>query len=168
MPSNHLEDLIAEWYQFKGYFVRKNIPVNPRPQGGFETELDIVAFNPETKHLVHIEPSLDADSWDNRQRRYEKKFKAGKDHIPKMFASLVTQSHPIDQIAVFVFCSKNTHSNIGGGKILHDSVLMADIFKEIKDRKLDKKAIPEQFPLLRTLQYVAEYWRDILAVYETR
>jgi hypothetical protein len=27
MPRNHLEDLVAEWYEFRGYFVRRNVQV---------------------------------------------------------------------------------------------------------------------------------------------
>ena len=60
MAVNHLEQLVAEWYEYQGYFVRKNVLVGKRAKGGYECELDIVAFNPATKKLVHIEPSLDA------------------------------------------------------------------------------------------------------------
>jgi hypothetical protein len=46
MAGNHLEDLVAEWYQFQGFFVRRNIQVGKRLRGGYECELDIVAFQP--------------------------------------------------------------------------------------------------------------------------
>ena len=62
MATNHLEQLIAEWYEFKGYFVRRNVHVGKRTKGGYDCELDVVAFNPCEKKLVHIEPSLDAHS----------------------------------------------------------------------------------------------------------
>jgi hypothetical protein len=42
---NHLEQLIGEWLQYKGYFVRVSVPLGPRPKGGFEGELDVVALN---------------------------------------------------------------------------------------------------------------------------
>lgn len=72
---NHLEQLVSEWYEYQGYFVRRNINVGLRKnKGGYECELDVVAFNPETKHLVHIEPSNDADSWEIRDRRFGLKF----------------------------------------------------------------------------------------------
>jgi hypothetical protein len=167
MPSNHLEDLVAEWYQFRDYFVRRNISVNPRKKGGFETELDIVAFNPESRRLVHLEPSLDAYSWRKREERYKRKFEAGKKHIPKIF-NLDPHEHPIEQFAILGFCGRNKRKHkqdtIGGGQIKHVSALLAEIFEEIKERKLASKAISEQFPLLRTLQYVAEYWDDISSV----
>ena len=62
---NFLEQLIAEWYEYQGYYVKRNIRVGKLPKGGYEEELDIVAFHPEKNSLVHIEPSMDADSWAN-------------------------------------------------------------------------------------------------------
>jgi len=53
MAHNFLEQLIAEWYEYRGYFIHKNALVGKRPQGGYECELDIVAFHPGEKHLVH-------------------------------------------------------------------------------------------------------------------
>jgi len=70
MAHNHLEQLLAEWYEYKGYIVKRNLQVGKRKKGGFECELDIVAFHPELKHLVHLEPSLDADSWAVREQRF--------------------------------------------------------------------------------------------------
>ncbi|MDB5072672.1 MAG: hypothetical protein JWM87_3783 [Candidatus Eremiobacteraeota bacterium] len=43
---NFLEQLVAEWYEYRGYFVRRNVLVGRRSQGGQDGELDIVAFNP--------------------------------------------------------------------------------------------------------------------------
>lgn len=34
MAANHLEQLVAEWYEFEGYFVRRNVMVGRRPSGG--------------------------------------------------------------------------------------------------------------------------------------
>jgi len=71
MINNHLEQLVAEWYEFRKYFVRRNINVGKRPQGGYECELDIVAFHPELKKIAHIETSLDADSWKEREEKLD-------------------------------------------------------------------------------------------------
>jgi hypothetical protein len=60
---NHLEQLVSEWLDYNGYFVRKNVLVGKRSAGGYECELDVVAFNTQTNHLIQVEPSLDADSW---------------------------------------------------------------------------------------------------------
>ena len=61
---------------YRGHFVRRNILVGKRDKGGHECELDVVAFNPETQRLVHVKPSMDANTWVVREARYAKKFEA--------------------------------------------------------------------------------------------
>ena len=41
---NFLEKLVAEWYQYRGYFVKGNVKFGPREQGGYKSEMDVVAF----------------------------------------------------------------------------------------------------------------------------
>jgi hypothetical protein len=36
---NHLEQLVAEWLQYNGYFVRLSVQVGGRARGGYEGEL---------------------------------------------------------------------------------------------------------------------------------
>ena len=78
MASNFLEELVAEWYEYQEYFVRRNVLVGKRVRGGYESELDVVAFHPTKKHLVHIETSMDTQSWEQREQRFAKKFEAGR------------------------------------------------------------------------------------------
>ena len=80
---SHLEDLVVEYYDWKGYFVKRNIKVGPLAHGGFEGELDVVAYNPHTHRLLHLEPSIDSDSWKQREKRFTKKFEAGRKYIFK-------------------------------------------------------------------------------------
>lgn len=156
MAHNYLEQLVAEWYEYKGYFVRRNIHVGKRSKGGYECELDVVGFNPKLKHLVHIEPSMDTDSWKKRESRYKKKFKAGRKYIPHLFEGL-DLPNDIEQIALLGFASKQNHINLGGGNIILVSELLQEIFTEIKHRSISSDAISEDKPLLRTLQFVCEY-----------
>ena len=99
---------------------------------------------------------MDAGSWSERERRYKKKFAAGRKHIPKLFDG-VEVPEKIEQIAVFVFASTRNHTTIAGGRI----VLIQDILKEIVSdmaaRPIDKNVVPEQYPLLRTIQFVTHY-----------
>jgi len=37
-------------------------------------ELDVVAYHPHTKHLAHIEPSVDGHSWKTREQRFTRNF----------------------------------------------------------------------------------------------
>jgi hypothetical protein len=155
---NHLESLVAEWYQFQGYFVRRNVLVGKRAKGGYECELDVVAFNPELQKIVHIETSLDTNTWKKRQRRFSKKFKAGKKYIPGLFKG-ITLPKSIEQVALLRQGGrKRAGKNLGGGKIK----LIEDFMDEIRqgtNRPVGKEAISEGFPLLRTLQYASEYWK---------
>jgi hypothetical protein len=160
MAGNHLEQLISEWYEYQGYFVRRNVLVGRLPTGGHECELDIVAFHPATRHLVHIEPSLDADSWAKREERYRKKFDAGRKYIPALFTGLDLPGE-IEQIAVLVFASKVHHQMVGGGRLVLASEVLEEILRGIKDKRLESHAIPKELPLLKTLQYVTEY-RDVV------
>jgi len=160
MATNYLEQLIAEWYEYKGYFVRKNVLVGKRAKGGYECELDVVAFNPETNHLVHIEPSMDASSWAEREKRYQKKFAAGRKYIPELFRGIQLPAE-IEQIAVLVFASKENHETIGSGRVVLIQDLLQEIFQEMKDKHLASCAIPEQWTILRSFQFVAEYRQSV-------
>jgi len=155
MPSNHLEELVAEWYQWCGFFVRRNVPVGKRPAGGYECELDVVAFHPKERRLVQVEPSLDADSWETREKRYRKKFDAGRKYIPMLFEGLSLPSE-IEQIAIFVYGAKR--DSLAGGKVWLVKELMCEILAVVRKRPLVSAAIPEQYPLLRTLQFAYTCW----------
>ena len=72
---NLLESLASEWYAIQGYFVRTNIKANRRSNGGYNNEIDVLAFLPATGKLVHLETSWDALTWEKREQRYlDKKF----------------------------------------------------------------------------------------------
>jgi len=149
---SHLEDLIAEYYDWKGYLVKRNIKVGKLSHGGWEMELDVIAFDPHTKHLIHIEPSIDAQSWSTREERFTKKFTSARKYI---FSDVFTWLDPgmhIEQVAVLVSHPKG-RDELAGGKIISIDELVAEIRNKIIERGIvAKNAIPEQYPLLRTLQ----------------
>lgn len=153
---NYLEELVAEWYEFQGYFVRRNVLVGKRSRGGYEGELDVVAFHPETKHLVHIEPSMDALSWKKREERFKKKFDAGKRHVPSLFKGLNIPK-TVEQIALLQFASKKNRDTIGGAKLMLVSELLVEILEALREQRVASNAVPEDKPILRTLQFVAEH-----------
>lgn len=160
MATNFLEQLVAEWYEYQGYFIRRNVWVGKRPKGGYECELDIVAFHPGKNHLVQIEPSMDAASWAERERRYKKKFEAGRKYIPELFKGLEIPTS-IEQIALLVFASKQNQETLAGGKLILANELLAEIFSDLKSRSIYSQTIPEQFPILRALQFVAQYRKEV-------
>ena len=165
MALNFLEQLVGEWYEYQGYFVRRNVLVGKRAKGGYECELDVVAFHPEKRHLVQLEPSMDAASWRIREQRYRRKFKAGRKYIPAMFKGFDVPSE-IEQIAVLAFASKKNHDTVGGGKLVLVPELMADVCRAVGKRRVASHAIPEHMPILRTLQFVSEYRSIITAAWD--
>lgn len=160
MASNHLEDLVAEWYLFNGFFVRRNVLVGKRPRGGYECELDVVAFHPKHRLLVHVEPSLDGDSWADREARYLKKFEAGRKHIPDLFIGMEPLPE-IEHIALFVSGSRKTRREIAGGRVLLINDFLAEIMRALQKTSFLYSSVPEHLPNLRTLQLVSSYWKDV-------
>lgn len=156
MPVNHLEQLVAEWYEHQGYFVRRNVHVGKRAKGGWECELDVVAFHPTLGRLVQIEPSGDANSWAERERRFIKKFAAGRTYIPALFAGMQLPTE-IEQIALFTLASRKGRDTVGGGRI----VLLSEFLREVRDglasRSFLSAAVSENLPLLRMIQMMNEY-----------
>lgn len=150
---SHLESLIAEYLDWQGYVVKRNIRVGQLAQGGYEMELDVVGYRHSDNRLVHYEPSLDAQSWAKREERYEKKFAAGKKYIlSEVFPWLSEKQPEIHQIAVF-FIHPSDRDVICGGEIHSIDELMSEIREQVeKVGPMISKAIPENYPLLRTLQ----------------
>lgn len=153
---NHLEQLTAEWYEFRGYFVRRNVQVGRRLKGGYECELDVVAYCPNRKHLVHVEPSMDANTWAVREVRYAKKFAAGKNYIQDVFRGIELPEQ-LEQIALLGFASNANVTHLAGGKILTSAQFLHEITQEIGGLKIASAAIPEQYPLLRTIQFAYQH-----------
>jgi hypothetical protein len=163
MASNFLEQLVAEWYEYQDYFVRRNVRVGRRPQGGHEGEMDVVAFNPALGKLVHIETTMGADSWEERKSRFQSKFDTGERYIHTIFKGIALPEHH-EKIVVLGFGGTAKHTHVGGGRIIHLKDLVADILKDLKAKPLASAAVPEGFPILRTLQVVAEHRKIIIPI----
>ena len=155
MASNHLEQLVAEWLEYRGYFVRRNVLVGRRAKGGYECELDVVAFNPHNQDLLHVEASMDALKWTARNDRYGRKFELGRKYVPSLFKGLSIPKK-LRQLALVGFGSKKNRTETGGGQIVLLADLLLEILGDLQARPMHSQAVPEQFALLRTLQCVAD------------
>lgn len=156
-----LEQLVTEWYEYQGCLVRKNLWVGLEYDGSYECELNVVAFHPTRHHVVHIEPMLDALNWKEREQHFRTKFQAGKKYLHRMFG---VPSINIEQIALIVSSDDRHRRSIGGGKIVLVSDLLAEIFKKFCSFSISAYMLPEEWPLLRTLQFVAEYRQRLARV----
>ena len=137
--SNFLEQLVAEWYETQKYFVRRNVLVGPRKNGGYEGELDVVSFNTQKKSLVHIEASMDANSWSVREARFKRKFEIGRKYIPGLFEGF--DLPPPRQIALLAYGNTATRKSVGDAELLTVADFMAGIRKELGSRKVLRSAI---------------------------
>ena len=158
----HLEQLVYEYYNWCGYLVKNNIKVGRLKHGGWEMELDIVAYNPKTNHLIHLEPSLDSHTWLKRETRFRKKFDAGKKYILEEIFKWLKSDTKIDQIAIINSHPKNKNT-IGGGQIYSIDEFIKKIHTEVnKCGRMGNNAIPELYPLLRTIQLVTNgYYKKL-------
>jgi hypothetical protein len=153
---NHLEGIISEWLESTGYIIARNHKVGRRVKGGWAGELDVIAYNPETKHLVHYEPSVDGTSWARREERFTKKFAMGRQHvrdIPQLSFLKQEQVDGMEQVAVFPAVSE-AHRDFLDGKAIGMDELMNTINHFVRERgPAAVNAFPEQYPMLRTLQF---------------
>jgi hypothetical protein len=149
---SHLETLIAEYLEWQGFLIRRNTKVGRLAHGGWEMELDVVGFHPQSGTLVHYEPSIDALSWEIRESRYRKKFEAGRKFILKEMFPWLPTSTALQQVAVFPTHPRG-RDTLAGGVIISIDELMAEIKAKVTAcGPMNRNAISEQYPLLRTIQ----------------
>lgn len=157
MQNNFLEELAAEWLEYNGYFVKRNERVGRRAKGSHEGELDVVAFNPKTYHLIHVEASGDAASWKYRESSFRRKFAIGDRYIKALFEGLPVPDK-IEKKAI-LFGSDKKHKTIGGGQVIPAKDYLLKILRELKNTSFMSRVVPEKYPILRVLQMVTHYWK---------
>lgn len=149
---SHLEQLIVEYLDWGGYLVRRNVKVGRLKHGGWEMELDVLGYNPKTRDLVHYEPSLDAHTWETREKRFAKKFDAARKYAFIEVFGWLPPDTPIRHIAVLPSHPKG-RDQLGDARLISIDELMAEITTRIREcGPARSNAIPEIYPLLRTLQ----------------
>jgi hypothetical protein len=154
---NFLEQLLAEWYEYEGYFVRSNVRARKRTRGGWDVELDVLAYDPSNGVLLHIETSGDADSWAERKRRFlTKKFILKREEYEAILGCKV---HRIEKIAVVGY-ARSTKADLNWGqdiKVLLIPDLMTRVAEKLRSQNPMQEAVPEGFPILRAVQTVLAY-----------
>lgn len=105
--------------------------------------------------LVHYESSIDAHSWTKRETRFSKKFSIAQHHIKTdIFPWLAASACPLRQIAVLISHPKD-RDEIAGVRIQSIDELVAEIGQRVRAQgPAIRNAIPETYPLLRTIQFV--------------
>jgi hypothetical protein len=100
---------------------------------------------------------MDANSWEKREERFSKKFEIGRKHIPTLFTGFELPP-VIEQIALIGFGSAPGREQLGGGRLVMIGTFMRQIRDDLAHRNIAANAVPEQFYLLRTLQFAAHHW----------
>lgn len=154
---NFLEQLVAEWYGYSGHFILKNVKFGKLRGGGYEGEMDIVAFNPQKQILCHIEVSSDAVSWEKRKERFKKKFEAAARYYGTTFT---VDFKSVERIAIVGWGSSRLREPIDFGKDI--SVFSIPKFIEKVSSGLSRispmhGAVPEGYPLLRAIQFAGHF-----------
>lgn len=153
---NFLESLAAEWYAIQGYFVRTNIKANRRGNGGWDNEIDVLAYDPATSRLVHVETSWDAYSWEQRESRYlKKKFIFSFEQ----YAEIIGTTPASVQKRAIIGTSRSHPKAIWGEDVEVTTVpnFIAEIAAEVKLRHPMRDVIPETYPCLRSFQFALAY-----------
>ena len=146
---NFLESLVAQWYGWRGYFVRSNVRVRPLKHGGYGAELDVLAYSPKDGQFFHVETSSDALAWPERERRMKKKFDISHKEYEKAF------SLKVNKIRKFAICGPSKSS---GGKrwgeieVITVREFVRTISEELSHKDFMREAVPESYPLLRAIQ----------------
>jgi hypothetical protein len=165
MQNNFLEELVAEWLEYNGYFVKRNERVGQFVKGG-QGELDVVAFNPQKNHLIHVEaetstfvdkPRKDMHSRNDSEKKFKRKFETGEKYIRDLFKGL-TVPDVIEKEALFAYGSNKKGGTIGGGQVVLAKNYILNILRELKKPSSLLRIVPEKYPILRVLQMVAYYW----------
>ena len=151
MSSNHLEELVKEFYEYNGYFVRTNIKVDKRKEGGYNGELDILAYHPNLKELLHIECSMDAKSWEERKLIAEKKFQMSLEDYRRLIPFEFNEPKKM-----FIIGLNKKQGQIDmpkGVEIKNLNIFIKEVYDTVKSN-ITSEIVPESYPLLRTIQFV--------------
>ena len=152
---NFLEQLVSEYYQHRGYYVRVNVRALKRLQGGWDGELDVLAFHPQNNELIHVEPSWDSHKWDKREARFRKKFR----YTKKMYEDIL--GLPINKLRQRAITGgtlkipKNT--DWGSIEVLTVPMFISEVKTYLLDKRPSEKVIPENLLCLRSMQFTIHY-----------
>jgi len=152
---NFLEQLMAEWYEYRAYFVLSNKKCGKRAKGGYKGEIDVLAFDPKEQEFVHIEASADADSWRERKSKFRKKFRAAEGHYAELFRCEVGQ---VKKVAIVGFTKPRRKPDFGGDiEVQSVPDLIAEISSALVKKHPMEEVVPEGFPILRAIQFAVHY-----------
>ena len=106
---------------------------------------------------------MDAESWETRERRFRKKFDAGREHIPEPVSRARRARRRSSRSRYWCPRARRTIPRWAAARCVLVSDLMREIMEELCDKQISENAVPEHHTLLRTLQLVVEYRKKVFA-----
>lgn len=103
---------------------------------------------------------MDANSWSKREAWFEKKFALGIEHVPSLFSG-ISLPEKMQQIALLGYGGRGGRSHLAQGEIQLISELLSESLQLLRGRSMHSAAVPEQYPILRTLHFVAQHKAEI-------
>ena len=151
--TNFLEQLAAEYYSHMDYFVRTNVKYGLRKKGGYEGEMDVVAFHSESLTLLHIETSMDADSCEKRKSKFQKKFSTAHEYYHRLFKFEIKK---IEKMVVVGFSPpREDFWSVAPIKSIPDFI--GEVAEYVEQFHPINHAVSENYPLLRAIQFTTHY-----------
>lgn len=150
MSMNQLEEIVREYYEYIGYFVKTNIKFGKRVTGGYSGEVDVIAYKPNEEKLVYIECSQAALSDKALGNEAQKKF-PNYINYKNEFKLEIKESYKIFIVGQSAI-SKQALMPEG---VEHKPIkqFMKEVYDSITEDFMHQ-AVPEVYPLLRTIQLV--------------
>ena len=159
---NFLEELVAEWYEYKGYFIIRNRTLNKLPGGGYEGEVDILAYNPRKNEVIHVETSSDSYKWEDRLDKFREKFRWTIEEYRNVFG-IPSSVKQIKKIVVVSF-SMNPKGDMRkifesktGAELITVPQFLTMIVDELRTTLKSSETIPENLSMLRAIQLIMRH-----------
>lgn len=164
---NFLEKLVGQWYEDQGCFVKLNVKIGKREKGGYEGEIDVLAFDLRNKRVIHVETSTDASSWAKRKEKFTNKFNTAEKYYKEICQeqglTVNFKNNEWELIRkIIVGVTKTSVKNPFKKNIEIISIrqFIFEINNTMKTRDPMKKAVPENLDLLRAIQFSAFYGKE--------
>ena len=152
---NFVEELVAEWLEYKGWLVTRNVRYGEKPKGsagGYKGECDILAFHPGHGKYKHVECSQASLSRAKLAAKFLVQFNKAKD----CYAILMPGSSKVQRLAVGGWTKEP--AVIGEGiEIKTIPQFVADLCQKLEPPVPWTKILPQKFPLLRAIQCAVAY-----------
>jgi Holliday junction resolvase-like predicted endonuclease len=142
MVENFLEELAAEYYEFNGYWIKKNTRYE-------REEFDVFAMKKD--EFIHVECDGSSDTVEVIRKRLLGKFKRANKHYEQLFGLKDVQK--VKKIAIVG--RTNKEFKIGSG-ITRKSI-PEFVTETIDFVAKQPKTVPEQYGFLRMLQFEMQY-----------